>query len=390
MLENLSELSGAQLRSAIAKRIKVYTNAENMLDSFIDAVGKIVTASSDEETYDGLEETLAAHAASLEATAAGRNDIDVTGEVGKRANIITDHTVELPKFSAPPRETLVKNHSYLKKARQYQDELDYLVTRLKDSTDKDDKALLKTLIGHRKLMNEKKGKAQDILEDLAERHVPRELAHASESLEEHVIKLLNSDGKEVGAQWFITQDGDNLDFTFVLHTPIQDHSKHSIDVYLVLTGRVQESAKGFLMRVYLTSMNQFKLPGHYELGERISFTSKQTMANSIKREANKLMAKQGLISALSTNKLDVTTRQLRNAGIAKLKHVIDIRVQGNAVYLLLANVSDRDIERDTVADLIVLLKNVLHKQKTGAVFMRSIEETKSGKKMMKLISVNEV
>lgn len=390
MLENLSELSGAQLRSAIAKRIKVYTNAENMLDSFIDAVGKIVTASSDEETYDGLEETLAAHAASLEATAAGRNDIDVTGEVGKRANVITDHTVELPKFSAPPRETLVKNHSYLKKARQYQDELDYLVTRLKDSTDKDDKALLKTLIAHRKLMNEKKGKAQDVLEDLAERHVPRELARASEALEEHVIKLLNSDGKDVGAQWFITQDGDNLDFTFVLHTPIQDHSKHSIDVYLVLTGRVQESAKGFLMRVFLTSMNQFKLPGHYELGERISFTSQQTMANSIKREANKLMAKQGLISALSTNKLDVTTRQLRNAGIAKLKHVIDIRVQGNAIYLLLANVSDRDIERDTVADLIVLLKNVLHKQKTGAVFMRSIEETKSGKKMMKLISVNEV
>ena len=390
MLENLSELSGAQLRSAIAKRIKVYTNAENMLDSFIDAVGKIVTASSDEETYDGLEEPLAAHAASLEATAAGRNDIDVTGEVGKRANIITDHTVELPKFSAPPRETLVKNHSYLKKARQYQDELDYLVTRLKDSTDKDDKALLKTLIGHRKLMNEKKGKAQDVLEDLAERHVPRELARASEALEEHVIKLLNSDGKDVGAQWFITQDGDNLDFTFVLHTPIQDHSKHSIDVYLVLTGRVQESAKGFLMRVFLTSMNQFKLPGHYELGERVSFTSQQTMANSIKREANKLMAKQGLISALSTNKLDVTTRQLRNAGIAKLKHVIDIRVQGNAIYLLLANVSDRDIERDTVADLIVLLKNVLHKQKTGAVFMRSIEETKSGKKMMKLISVNEV
>lgn len=389
MLENLSELSGAQLRSAIAKRIKVYTNAENMLDSFIDAVGKIVTASSDEETYDGLEETLAAHAASLEATA-GRNDIDVTGEVGKRANVITDHTVELPKFSAPPRETLVKNHSYLKKARQYQDELDYLVTRLKDSTDKDDKALLKTLIAHRKLMNEKKGKAQDVLEDLAERHVPRELARASEALEEHVIKLLNSDGKDVGAQWFITQDGDNLDFTFVLHTPIQDHSKHSIDVYLVLTGRVQESAKGFLMRVFLTSMNQFKLPGHYELGERISFTSQQTMANSIKREANKLMAKQGLISALSTNKLDVTTRQLRNAGIAKLKHVIDIRVQGNAIYLLLANVSDRDIERDTVADLIVLLKNVLHKQKTGAVFMRSIEETKSGKKMMKLISVNEV
>jgi hypothetical protein len=239
-------------------------------------------------------------------------------------------------------------------------------------------------------MEEKKNKAQDILESLAERHVPRELARAAESLEDHVVKLLGDQAGKIGAQWFITQEGDNLDFTFFLHTPIQDHSQHSVDVFLVLTGRVQETATSYIMRVFLTSMNQFKLPGHYELGERISFTSQQTMSNSLKRESAKLLAKQGLISALSTNKLDTTTRQLRNAGINKLKHVIDLRVQGNAIYLLLSDVADRDIERDTVADLIVLLKNVLHKQKTGAVFMRSIQKTKSGKKMMKIISVNEV
>lgn len=387
MLETLKEQSGAKLRAEIRKRIKVYDNAEKLLDSFLGVVGNLVTASS-EETCDGLEEMLEAYASDMEATA-GRNEIDVTGEVGKRANVIQDHTVELSKFSAPPRETLVKNHSYLKKAREYQEEMDYLIARLKDSSDKDDKLLLKTLIAHRKTMNAKKDKAQDVLESLAERHVPRELARASEALEDHVIKLLGTD-EGVGAQWFITQEGDNLDFTFFLHTPIKDHNKHHLDVYMALTGRVQETATSYVMRVFLTSMNQFKLPGHYELGERISFTSQQTMSNALKREANKIMAKQGLVSALSTNKLEVTTRQLRNAGIAKLKHVIDIRVQNNAIYLLLSNVSERDIERDTVADLIVLLKNTLHKHKNGAVFMRSIESTKSGKKMLKVISVNEV
>lgn len=391
MLENLKELSGAKLREQIRKRLKVYTNTENILDSFLSSVGQLVTASAeDEETYDGLEETLQAFASDFEAIAAGRNEVDVTGDVsGKRANIIQDHSVELSKFSAPPRETLVKNHSYLKKAREYQEEMDYLITRLKESTDKDDKALLKTLSEHRKLMNAKKDKAQDVLESLAERHVPRELAKAAEALEDHVIKLLGSE-EGIGAQWFITQESDNLDFTFFLHAPIKDHHKNHLDVYLALTGRVQETAKGYVMRVFITSMNKFKLPGHYELGERINFTSQQTMSNALKREANRLMAKQGLVAALSTNKLDVTTRQLRNAGINKLKHVIDLRVQGNAIYLLLSDVSDADIERQTVPDLIVLLKNVLHKQKSGAVLLRSIETTKSRKKMMKIISVNEV
>lgn len=389
MLDDLKELSGAELRNQIRKRIRVYENAEKILDSFNETIGMLAVASSEEETFDGIEETLAAFAGDNEALAS-RRDIDVTGETGRQGNVIADHTVELSKFSVPPRDTLIKNHSYLKKAREYQEELTYLITRLKDSSDKDDKVLLKTLLQHRKLMEEKKNKAQDILESLAERHVPRELARAAEALEDHVVKLLGDQAGKIGAQWFITQEGDNLDFTFFLHTPIQDHSQHSVDVFLVLTGRVQETATSYIMRVFLTSMNQFKLPGHYELGERISFTSQQTMSNSLKRESAKLLAKQGLISALSTNKLDTTTRQLRNAGINKLKHVIDLRVQGNAIYLLLSDVADRDIERDTVADLIVLLKNVLHKQKTGAVFMRSIQKTKSGRKMMKIISVNEV
>lgn len=392
MLENLKNLTGAQLRKEIAKRIKVYTVAEEKLDSFLDSIGNLATASS-EEMYDDLEETLAAH--TLSAMAAGSTKvIDVSGDSGgprRSGNTISDHTVELAKFSAPPRDALVKNHSYLKKTRQYQDELDYMITRLQESKDKEDRMLLKTLIEHRKLMRQKKDKAQDVLEQLAQRHVPRELMRAAESLHEHVITLVGDvAANDIIEQWFITNDAEDLDFSFYLHVPIQDHSNHSLDVFLVLTGRIQETANGFIMRVFLTSMNQFKLPGHYELGARINFTSAQTMVNALKREANKLMAKQGLVSALSTNKMDVTTRHLRDAGISKLKHVIDLRVQGNAIYLLLSDISDRDIEKETVPDLIVLLKNVLHKQKTNAVFMRNITTTRSGKKMMKIISVNEV
>lgn len=393
MLENLKDLTGAALRAAISKRIKVYTAAEAKLDSFLSELGELALASS-EEMHDGLEEALAAYNSELEAIAAsGRAEIDVSGDNvrGMPTSRVLDQVVQLDKFTAPPRDQLIKNYSYLKKARQYQDEMDYMITRLRESKDSDDKELLKSLIAHRKKMNEKKNKAQDVLESLAERHVPRELVRAAESIESHVLTLVGTAvSGAAGSQWFVTQEVDSLDFTYILHIPMQDHSKHNLDVYLALTGRVVETEKSFLMRVFLTSLNQFKLPGHYDLGTRIGFTSSQTMVNALKREANKLMAKQGLVSALSTNKLDTTTRQLRQAGITKLKHVIELRVQGDAIYLLLSDVSDADIEKDTVSDLIVLLKNTLHKQKKDAVFMRNLTKTKSGKKMMKIISVNEV
>jgi len=391
MLENLKKLKGVALRKEIAKRLKVYTAAEAKLDSFLDTIGNLATASS-EEMYDDLEETLAAHQTELAAMAAGsRTTIDVSGDTsGPRGNKIADHVVELSKFTAPPRDSLVKNHSLLKKARQYQDELDFMIATLGESTDKDDKALLKTLIQHRKLMREKKNKAQDVLESLAERHVPNELNRAASALEDHVAVLLGDGAEHMVGQWFLSNDAESIDFSYYLHSTIQDHHQHNLEVYLVLTGRIQETAKGHIMRVFLTSMNSFKLPGQFEPGERINFTSQQTLINSLKREANRLMAKQGLVAALSTNKLNVTTRQLRDAGITRLKHVIDLRVQGDAVYLLLSNVDDRDIERDTVPDLIVLLKNTLHKQKANAVFMRNLTSTRSNKKMMKIISVNEV
>ncbi len=386
MLEQLKSLPEDALRKAIQKRLKVYENAERMLDSFNDLMHNTVLASSDEEMFDDLEEVLAAD---QEATAAGRNVIDVSGGGEFERGGFADHVITLPKFNAPDRDKLITNHGYLKKAREYQEELDYMITRLKDSTDRDDKALLKTLTQHRKLMTEKKNKAQDTLSSLAERHVPRELARAADVMEDHVITLMGT-SDNLGAQWFITQDADNLDFCFYMHVPIKDHSESHLDVYLVLTGRVVEGPKGYLMRVFLTSMNQMKLPGQFDVGSRISFTSQQTMNNAMKREVSRLLAKQGLVSALGKNKLNTTTRQLRDAGITKLPNVIDLRVQNDAIYLLLSNVADRDIERQTVPELILLLKNTLHKQKKDAVFMRNLSTTRSGKKMMKIISVNEV
>lgn len=397
---NLNELEGAALRKAIQKRIRVYETAERNLDLLAQLIEGEAVASS-EEMFDDLEDLIEAD---KQATAS-RNVIDVTGESGPARNsfserIITldkksapsrEHLVILTKFTAPDRDHIVKHHGYLKKAREYQDELNYMILRLKDSTDKEDKALLKTLIAHKKQMEEKKEKAQDVLEDLANRHVPTELDKASIALEEHVIDMVGDKVAETaGAQWFITTTDDSIDFSYYLTLHLPDQNAHELETHLVLTGRINETPNGFIMRVFLTSMNQFRLPGHYDLGTKIAFTSQITMANAIKREANRLLSTLGVVAALSKNKLHTTTRQLREAGITKLKHVIDLRVQDNALYLLLANVNDRDIERDTVPDLIVLLKNILHKQKKDAVFMRSIQKTKSGKKMMKVISINEV
>lgn len=387
MLDNLKHLDGAELRAAIEKRINVYTAIENGLDSFIDTVGQLVQASS-EEMFDDLESTLAALSSRIVINVDGDNIPAPGKHFEKTGNTVGNQVVTLSKFSVPKKDTLIKNNALLKKTRQYKDELDYLVLRLSESKDPDDKTLMKTLIAHRVLMREKENKAQDLLEDTAKKHVPRELARCAEALSDHILQLT---GKEVGHQWFVTQEDEDLNFTYFLDVTIQDNSKHEIRVVLALTGNVKEISDNYNMRVHLTSMNSFKLPGHFDLGNRINFTSAQTMTNAVKREANMLMAKQGLVAALSTNKLDKTTQQLKQAGIESLKHVIAIRVQGNAIYLMFSgDVSPAIIERQTVPDLIVLLKNVLHKDKKNAIFMRSLEKTKTGKLMMKIISVNEV
>lgn len=289
-MKNLESLSDEQLVMYARKNMPVYRRLISKVGSFFRALmGRNIR----------------------QVALAGDVTIDVSD---LRGNIKSVDKLRLSNFKAPNFSKLRASIKVLQETDAL-DELTYIVDRLEASPSAKMKAEAKKLRVVLDGMIDTFNSSLELLENLANAHVPAEVGAVFKDAERTVNNRLSSHlGKNVSADSSILVGAENDSIDFARYFYLEDYVQQRL--VLIVTCSLTPVGKEYVMSRHVTTETRIQPPFNYEPGPSVS-----DISSAIKDE----MSLHGVLAEVAKVPLNVDRKRITNA-ISRFPGVVGVEV----------------------------------------------------------------
>lgn len=236
------------------------------------------------------------------------------------------------------------------------------------------------------------GKAYDMLEIIAQKHIPEELEEMHEALEDFLtdhlhenqyeemrqevyVTVKHTDNKPEGAvskgPKKIKIDVKNADFAFHCYTIVsglKNADGYEFEEYcIVLTGLVDRNR---IMHYHLNAMPDFKSPGKFDIGQEV------TDEHSMNTRMSLLLAHNDLVTEMERKPMPLNTKSAKEKGFHSIPDVKTVHVVDDTLRVTIekGKATASNIERIKV-EVMSLLKAVIGKRSRSKVLPRKAKNS---------------
>jgi len=226
-------------------------------------------------------------------------DINSLGDGVKTAGKIS-----LTNFKAPPFSKLKKHIAALQESDTI-DELEAIIDRLTASKNPAIQTQAKSMITMLASMQREFNAAQEGLEEVADAHVPKEIAEIFESAMTVANRVINSYAEpkkpiKLSALLQVGAEDDRIDFCYYMDaTEFVDRK-----MWIIVTCALSKVGDEYLMSRHVTVQDRFQAPMHYDFG---------VATTDIEKSLLHALAEEGVLAQLSRVKLKVDSTRINNA-----------------------------------------------------------------------------
>lgn len=234
-------------------------------------------------------------------------DINALGDGVKSAGKISLTNFKAPSF------TKMKSHVAALQESDTIDELEAIIDRLTASPSATIKQSAKSMIGLLAQMQNAFNTAQEALEDMADKHIPKEVAEIFEDAQKTASSIITSyaDAKKAVVLPAILQIGsedDRIDFCYYMEASEFVERK----MWIIVTCALSKVGEEYLMSRHVTVQDRFQAPMMYDFG---------VATTDIQKSLLHALAEEGVLAAMSTVKLNLDetriTAQLKRLSFFK-------------------------------------------------------------------------
>lgn len=226
-------------------------------------------------------------------------DINSLGDGVKTAGKIS-----LTNFKAPSFSKLKKHIAALQESDTI-DELEAIIDRLSASKNPSIQSQAKSMITMLASMQREFNAAQEGLEEVADAHVPKEIAEIFEGAMTVANRVINSYAEpktpiKLSALLQVGAEDDRIDFCYYMDaTEFVDRK-----MWIIVTCALSKVGEEYLLSRHVTVQDRFQAPMHYDFG---------VATNDIEKALLHALAEEGVLAQLSKVKLKVDSTRITNA-----------------------------------------------------------------------------
>jgi hypothetical protein len=275
------------------------------------------------------------------------------------SEISIDHTdkkagkIEIVKFSMPNAKQIKKNSDLVKELYENANHLETASAMIKNSfaSQKGAKEALKAIDALKTEVEKNVIIAFAALNSLAEKHQPRELEKLVSQLAQYLGRNLEDTSFEkISREVYVTLEGEKIHFcNYVNIEGLKDSKGFAAENYfVVLTSEM--AVDGSSADLYLTSVHDFKPPGTYDLGRKVSDLKGAQI------ELQKLLAHDSIHSLFDQKPLEIED----SSKFTMVKGIVDASVE-NDVLTCLVDSNVKDVNK-VVVEVLLLLQAVVGKK----------------------------
>lgn len=263
-------------------------------------------------------------------------DINQMGDLRKSGGGIT-----LAQFKAPSFTKLKKHISVLQDSDKI-DHLDDLIAMLSKNPSKEFAAEAKRLVPILNSLQELHNTALEILEEVAEKHLPLEVdAVCQEALgtAQSIIRSYSGNAKaELGSTLLVGNEDDRIDFCFYMDATEYVESR----TWIIVTCSLSTVGSEYIMSRHVAVLDRFVGPMDYDFG---------VATTDIRSAIKEALADHDIVAELSKVKLKIDQTKLQNA-VARLPFVAKIESDDDELHVWVkGNKRNAQQEKDLFAAL---------------------------------------
>lgn len=290
--------------------------------------------------------------------------------------------VKLTKFVAPDPAAVKKHSDVIERLHENAQELESAeaLVRQAFAKAKNQKQVLSAIHALQEEINSNLARAFTSLDAVANKHLPEEMETLGDSLVAYIIDHVNPKFySNIHKEVYATFDGPNTVFSmYVVINELQASTGFVYDeFYVILTGTV---TPGSIIRYYLNTMPDFKIPGHFPVGKEVKNTAELTVRVST------LIAHNDIASDLDRKPMPLNTKRAHTGGLAAIKYVEDAYVLDDSLFIVVEKGRETrknlvEIQQQVVPLLNQLTKNA--RRTKGVVQMKTLVQ--KGKTVLQFI-----
>lgn len=324
--------------------------------------------------------------------------------------------VPLPTFKVPNRKEIAEHTKVVDELESMIAEIDAVLLRMESLNDVRTRKEKTSLSDYREHLDTALNEVLDALDVIVGNHRPEMLETMCKALFKHVNAILPADSYDnlefadaavTSHETFAGVRNAAIEFTNYLYVEGLDKEQFNIDRFiLVLTGVVQEVAvyketnaqggikKGvaevnedskddskkykktnsyFRMALYMTSLNKFAMPGHFDPGIELSGSNISGLIRDMNKQASMLISAHSLAPIFNTIPINVPTQALRHSPLTNVNGVEDAVNENGTVLLKLSISNTKVINNDIWPDVLVALKATIGRKRRDANFVSKLE-----------------
>lgn len=272
------------------------------------------------------------------AATAGDYTVDVSGAGGIKGQ----GKLSLKNFKAPNFAKLKQAFAALDGSDDI-DELKYTIDRFNDSDNRTFKAAAKQLQVQYEALRDAFNDAFDLLENIADKHLPIEVARefsASQVSVQSVLKAYN--GEDVTVESEVLVAGDSAELDFVQYTNIEDVIGEPM--LIAVTCRLSPVGSDYIFSTHVNLIERFQAPTTFAIGEQTT-----NVAETIRKE----LALHGIVATIGSLKINADPVRLQRL-LNRLPFVSKVELDDDAIYVSVEGDSE---DADQGKEIFALLRN---------------------------------
>lgn len=323
------------------------------------------------------------------ATAA--DETYVIGEPGRVRRIGTktktrkiDFSAKIAGFKAPSKASMEKHAKLLQGMYDNAKELDAIEAMLRTSFNgiKAQKAAIDAIVRLRKEVDTSLHSALETLNDVAAKHIPKEMESLRDQAVAWLLDNLPADQYEdLGHMEYVTVGDNPGEVSFSVYIEISmlknSHGYVFDEYFITLTGVV--NAKGGIA-YFVNALPDFKVPGKFPVGKQVTSESAMTQRISM------LLAHNDVAPHIDKAPLPLhDSKDAASQGFTAIKGVKSAMVKDDALYLEIPATASAQGQKRIVSETVQLLNLAMRRKKDAAISHKKV--TKGGKTYLKFILV---
>jgi hypothetical protein len=208
-------------------------------------------------------------------------------------------------------------------------------------------------------------------------HLPKELRALADSLTAYLIDNLGKDSyKNISEKNLVFRTKDNKwQYTvYIRLDDLKNDSDYVFDDYNVVLSAIID--KGNSVEYFLNTLVNFKLPGKFPLGKKIS------NAKELRDILAIMLRHNDVISTLDKKAMPLSNSKLPQYNFTKIPGVKDVKVDEDELILILASKAPKPAEINKILTVVLpLLNNILGNKRKQSTILKKVVPKKTGSEL---------